>query len=79
MYAFDLGPERLGLVNTAAIVCGLPVPFLTGSLMDRFGRRAVIVPRFTGYGLALGLMALTAFLPLPVTAFLVTSVPVLAP
>ncbi|MGH8055812.1 MAG: MFS transporter, partial [Candidatus Entotheonellia bacterium] len=43
VYAFDMGPERLGLLNTAAIVFGLPVPFLTGYLMDRFGRRSVIV------------------------------------
>jgi MFS family permease len=78
VYAFDLGPERLGLLNTAAIVCGLPVPFLTGYLMDRFGRRSVIVPGFTVYALAVILMALTAFFPLPVTFFLVTYVLVLA-
>jgi MFS family permease len=73
-----MGPERLGLLNTAAVVCGLPVPFLTGYLMDRFGRRAVIVPGFAVYALALILMSLTAFYPVPVTVFLVTYVLVLA-
>jgi MFS family permease len=77
VYAFDMGPERLGLLNTAAIVFGLPVPFLTGYLMDRFGRRFVIVPGFTVYALAVILMSLTAFLPMPVTFFLVTYVLVL--
>ena len=78
VYAFDLGPERLGLLNTVAIAFVLPVPFLTGYLMDRFGRRAVIVPGFTVYELAVILMSLTAFLPTPVTFFLVTYVLVLA-
>jgi MFS family permease len=78
VYAFDLGPERLGLLNTAAIGFGLPVPFLTGYLMDRFGRRSVIVPGFTVYALAVILMSLTAFFPTPVTFFLVTYVLVLA-
>jgi MFS family permease len=77
VYAFDLGPERLGLLNTAAIGFGLPVPFLTGYLMDRFGRRLVIVPGFTVYVLAVILMSLTAFFPTPVTFFVVTYVLVL--
>jgi MFS family permease len=46
------------------------VPFLTGYFMDRFGRRAVIGPGFASYALALGIMSLTAFFPLPVTFFL---------
>jgi MFS family permease len=77
-YAFDMGPERLGLLNTVAMVFGLPVPFLTGYLMDRFGRRWVIVPGFTVYALSIILMSLTAFYSLPVTFFLVTYVLVLA-
>jgi sugar phosphate permease len=77
-YAFDMGPEQLGLLNTAAIVFGLPVPFLTGYLMDRFGRRWVIVPGFMVYALAVILMSLTAFFSLSVTFFMVTYVLVLA-
>jgi MFS family permease len=42
--------------------------------MDRYGRRAVIVPGFTSYAVAVMLMSLTAFFPLPFTFFLVTYV-----
>src|SRR3954454_19983298 len=63
-------PAELGLLNTIAIVFGIPVPFLTGYLMDRFGRRAVIGPGFASYGIALVIMSLTAFLPLPMSYFL---------
>ncbi len=69
-YAYDVGPETLGLMNTVAIVVGLPTPFITGNLMDRFSRRAVIAPAFALYGLALVLMAGTDFLHLPFTGFL---------
>src|SRR4030095_10252818 len=69
-YAFDMGPQRLRLLNTVAMVFALPVPFLTGYLMDRFGRRWVIVPGFTDYALAVILMSLRAFFGLPMTYFL---------
>ena len=74
VYAYDLGPGELGLLNTIAIMFGIPVPFLTGWLMDRFGRRAVIAPGFAAYGIAVALMSLTAFYPLPMSYFLATYV-----
>ncbi len=74
VYAYNMGPAELGLLNTIAIVFGLPVPFLTGYLMDRFGRRAVIAPGFAAYGIAVALMSLTAFFPLPMSYFLATYV-----
>lgn len=78
VYAFDLKPQELGLLNTAAILFGIPVPFLSGYLMDRFGRRSVIVPGFASYGVSVVLMSLTAFLPVPITFFLVAYVLMLA-
>lgn len=74
VYAQGLGSFELGLLNTAAIAFGLPVPFLTGYLMDRYGRRAVIAPGFGSYGVSLLLISLTAFFTLPPEAFLVTFV-----
>ena len=74
VYAYDVGPSTLGLLNSAAILFGIPVPFLTGYLMDRFGRRAVIAPGFLAYATAVSVMSLTAFFPLPFTFFLVTYV-----
>jgi MFS family permease len=74
VYAYGMTPGELGRLNTAAVAVGLPVPFLTGYFMDRFGRRAVIAPGFASYAAALAIMSLTAFFPLPVTFFLVTYV-----
>lgn len=74
VYAYDMGPDQLGLLNTVAILFGIPVPFLTGYLMDRFGRRAVIAPGFGAYAIAVAIMSLTAFFPLPMSFFLFTYV-----
>jgi MFS family permease len=70
VYAYGLSPGELGGLSTAAIALGLPVPFLTGYFMDRFGRRAVIAPGFASYAVALVIMSLTAFFPLPLWFFL---------
>jgi MFS family permease len=69
VYAYGMSPGELGRLNTAAIALGLPVPFLTGYFMDRFGRRAVIAPGFASYAGALAIMSLTAFFPLPMAFF----------
>jgi MFS family permease len=74
VYAYDMGPGELGLLNTIAIMFGIPVPFLTGYLMDKFGRRAVIAPGFAAYAIAVAFMSLTAFYPLPMSYFLATYV-----
>src|SRR5205814_34294 len=74
VYAYGMRPGELGLLNTIAILFGIPVPFLTGYLMDRFGRRAVIAPGFAAYGVSLVIMSLTAFFPLPMSFFLASYV-----
>jgi MFS family permease len=74
VYAYGMRPGELGVLNTIAIIFGIPVPFLTGYLMDRFGRRAVIAPGFAAYGVSLVIMSLTAFFPLPMSFFLASYV-----
>ena len=74
VYAYGMRPAELGLLNTIAIMFGIPVPFLTGYLMDRFGRRAVIAPGFASYAIAVAIMSLTAFFPLPMSFFLASYV-----
>ena len=74
VYAYGMRPGELGVLNTIAVIFGIPVPFLTGYLMDRFGRRAVIAPGFAVYGVAVVLMSMTAFFPLPVSYFLASYV-----
>lgn len=74
VYAYGMRPAELGLLNTIAILFGIPVPFLTGYLMDRFGRRAVIAPGFAAYAVSLVIMSFTAFFPLPMSFFLASYV-----
>lgn len=74
VYAYNMRPGELGLLNTIAILFGIPVPFLTGYLMDRFGRRAVIAPGFGSYAVSLVIMSFTAFFPLPMSYFLASYV-----
>src|SRR5439155_27311996 len=64
VYAYGMRPAELGLLNTIAILFGIPVPFLTGYLMDRLGRRAVIVPGLAAYAIALVVLYVTAFFTL---------------
>jgi MFS family permease len=74
VFAYGMRPAQLGLLNTVAVCLSVPVPFLTGYLMDRFGRRAVIAPGFAAYAAALAIMSLTAFFPLPLSVFLLSYV-----
>jgi MFS family permease len=71
VYAYDMGPQQLGILSTVAIVFGIPVPFLSGYLMDKYGRRSVIVPGFSLFAAALAMMSFTSFASLPVEYFMV--------
>lgn len=74
VYAYGIGPQTVGLLAAAGAAIGLPLTFLSGRIMDRFGRRATTVPGFSILAVALIGMALTAFAALPfhtyVAAFL---------
>ena len=69
VYAYNVSPTTLGLMNTVSSVVGLPVPFVTGYLMDKFGRRSVIVPGFAFYGGSVLVMAFTAYGEFPFLIF----------
>lgn len=61
VYAYGVGPQTVGLLAAAGGALGLPLTFMSGRIMDRFGRRATIVPGFSLLGLALLVMAASAF------------------
>ncbi len=69
VYAYNVSPTTLGVMSTVASLAGLPVPFITGYLMDKFGRRSVIVPGFALYGASVLIMAFTAYGELPFLIF----------
>jgi MFS family permease len=61
-FTYDLGPKAIGLLATAGSAMSLPIGFLAGWLMDRFGRRRALIPGFIGTGATLLLLAGTALL-----------------
>jgi MFS family permease len=70
VYAYNVGPEVIGVMGTLAGVFGVPIIFTAGYLMDRFGRKATLVPGFTLLGISYGVMTLTAVFHLSVYVFI---------
>jgi MFS family permease len=73
-FAYNLDAAGIGILATTASTLGIPIGFASGWLMDRFGRKVTMVPGFTGVTITMLLLAVTAFLGLPlvwyVAAFL---------
>ncbi|MCA1216985.1 MFS transporter [Streptomyces sp. 8L] len=59
-FAYRLGPAEIGYLSTAAAAITLPIGFLSGWLMDRYGRKRTMVPGFTGVALAMCALAASA-------------------
>ena len=72
VYEYGVGPTTLGFVSAAAAVVALPIPFMTGYFMDRWGRRKVIMPGFGMLATALLIMAIGAFFKAPFAWFVIT-------
>jgi MFS family permease len=71
VYAYDVGPATLGMLNTANSVIGLPIGFTSGYLMDRYGRKTTIVPGFALIAASSIFMAFTAFAQVSFPVFVV--------
>jgi MFS family permease len=69
-YAFNAGPATLGLLNTANSFVTLPVGFLTGPIMDKWGRKKTIVPGFSLLFVAMLIVGATALLEAPFQVFI---------
>jgi MFS family permease len=61
VYAYGIGPETVGLLAALGGAIGLPLTFMSGRIMDRYGRRTTIVPGFCLLAVALAVMAVSAF------------------
>lgn len=66
-FAYTLGPRPIGYLATSASLISLPIGFLAGWMMDRFGRKRTMVPGFTGVAFSSLALAFTAFLHLNLT------------
>jgi MFS family permease len=58
-YAYGTGPQALGLVATANSILIIPIGFMSGFVMDRYGRKKTIVPGFIGLALSAAYLAWT--------------------
>jgi MFS family permease len=63
-FTYNLDARGIGILATSASLLGLPISFLAGWLMDRFGRKATMVPGFIGVTIMMLLLAVTAVLRL---------------
>jgi MFS family permease len=59
-YAYDKGPEALGLMSAATAAVVMPIGFFTGQIMDRYGRKMTVVPGFVGLCISAFLLAIVA-------------------
>ena len=71
VYAYGVGPEMLGLLGVITGAISIPITFTTGPLMDRFGRKTILVPGLALLGAGLGFMALTAYALSPFAVYVV--------
>jgi MFS family permease len=70
-YVYDKTPQTLGVINSLNSALVLPIGFMTGYVMDRWGRKKTIVPGFAGLFVLSFFLAWTALVEAPFTVFLV--------
>ena len=68
-YNYQVDAAAIGFMATAATVIGVPIMFGAGAAMDRFGRKATILPGFTLLAAGLCLMAITTANDWPFSAY----------
>jgi MFS family permease len=61
-FVYHLGPRQIGYLATGAALLSWPIGFIAGWMMDRFGRKRTMVPGFSGVGIAMAALAVSAFL-----------------
>jgi len=71
VYAYNSGPQMLGVLSTAAGIVGVPITLSSGYLMDRFGRKITMVPGFILVGGGLTYLAFSAYWHWSLGAFVV--------
>ncbi|HZU15338.1 MAG TPA: MFS transporter [Candidatus Dormibacteraeota bacterium] len=71
VYAYAVGPETIGLLSAVGSALGIPLTFASGHLMDRFGRKATVVPGLAALGAGLSFLALTAYSRWPFWTYVV--------
>jgi MFS family permease len=60
-FQYHLGPKAIGLLATFASCISLPIGFLAGWILDRYGRKKTMVPGFIGVSIAMATLAVSAY------------------
>jgi MFS family permease len=68
-FAYDLEPQAIGLMATGVSAIHIPISLASGYVMDHFGRKATLVPGFSLLAAALVLIAVFAWIEVPVHLF----------
>ncbi len=68
-FVYQLGPQAIGYLATGGALLSLPIGFVAGWLMDRYGRKLTMVPGFSGVAISMILLAISAYLELSLLWF----------
>ena len=63
-FAYHLGPAPIGALATGAALLSLPLSFLSGWILDRYGRKRSMLPGFCGVAGSMIALSLSAILHL---------------
>jgi MFS family permease len=66
-FQYNLGPKAIGFLATAGSATSLPIGFLAGWMMDRFGRRRTLIPGFCAVTCTMLVLGLTALVRAPLS------------
>ena len=73
-YVYMLDPAELGVLRSVMAVGTVPIMFSTGFVMDRFGRKYIVVPGLFLSSLSMASVAVTAFAGLDLSWFIASFV-----
>lgn len=70
-FTYHLGPAQIGYLATGAAALTLPIGFVSGWMMDRYGRKRTMVPGFAGVALAMAALGVSAWVHLPLVGYVI--------
>lgn len=70
-YAYHLGPVKIGLIATISTSVTIPISLTAGWALDKFGRKATMVPGFFGVAISMTGLAGAAYFHLPLHWYIV--------
>ena len=68
-YVYDLSPQTIGILATSVAAIGIPITIAAGYVMDRYGRKASLVPGFSLLAVALAFLGFTDYAGLSMGMF----------